>query len=547
MSLPKLGAALAVAWLGATSVLAQGADFAALEKKLASHDDDERSAAVRALGEQGGERAIELLLRALDDAQPYVRDLAAEKLVELVDAAALEKLVLPALANAKQPPRTKLSLAFLLPRWRASWPSAPVLAALKEKDARFREALLASFSRVLRAALEPASAERPKGTSQRDWDAEQAHRSAARAVLAALDAKAFAKALQPLWRERERFVRAAACELAALGPEPARSEVRAKLARDEDFAVRAALLLGGVAHGGDGARSLLVAGLGDPAWQVRHAAARELRALPYAAESTEALLASLEREEALSAARAMLVAALEEATGMRFGDRPADWRRWWSERPADWRPAEKRAERAAGDDDASRTAVAWHGLPVDARRVVFVIDNSGSMRDELPAGDDGRPQTKRTRVDAELARVVAALPAEVEANLLLFSDGVEAWREQLEALKAKDRDALLAWYAARPPRGATNLLAGLLAALEDPRVEAIYLLSDGAPSAGEQIFRELVLERVRERQRYAAACIHTAAFLGDAQGEAAARRIEQHRRFLRELAEASGGRAVEVR
>ncbi|MBL8899463.1 MAG: VWA domain-containing protein, partial [Planctomycetes bacterium] len=177
----------------------------------------------------------------------------------------------------------------------------------------------------------------------------------------------------------------------------------------------------------------------------------------------------------------------------------------------------------------------------------FVIDNSGSMRDELPAGDDGRPQTKRTRVDAELARVVAALPAEVEANLLLFSDGVEAWREQLAPLKAKDRDALLSWYAARPPRGATNLLSGLLASLEDPRVEAIYLLSDGAPSAGEQIFRELVLERVRERQRYAAARIHTAAFLGDAQGEAAERRIEQHRRFLRELAEASGGRAVEVR
>ncbi|MBL8896658.1 MAG: HEAT repeat domain-containing protein, partial [Planctomycetes bacterium] len=142
MSLPKLGAALAVAWIGATYVQAQGADFAALEKKLASHDDDERSAAVRALGEQGGERAIELLLRALDDAQPYVRDLAAEKLVELADAAALEKLVLPALANAKQPLRAKLALAFLLPRWKAAWPSAPVLAALKEKDARFREALL---------------------------------------------------------------------------------------------------------------------------------------------------------------------------------------------------------------------------------------------------------------------------------------------------------------------------------------------------------------------------------------------------------------------
>jgi HEAT repeat protein len=547
MSLSPLAVASFALALVANSVRAQGADFAALEKKLASHDDDERSAAVRALGEQGGERALELLLRALDDAQPYVRDLAAEKLVELADAAGLEKLVLPALANAKQPLRAKLALAFLLPRWKAAWPSAPVLAALKEKDARFREALLASFARVLRAALEPEQSERPKGSNAREWEAEKARRTAARAVLAALDAKAFAKALQPLWRERERFVRAAACELSALGPEPARSEVRAKLARDEDFAVRAALLLGTVAHAGDGARALLIAALGDPAWQVRHAAARELRALPYAAESAEALIAALEREEELGAARALLVAALEETTGMRFGDRPADWRRWWSERPADWRPAEKRAERAAGDENGARTAVAWHGLPVDARRVVFVIDNSGSMRDELPADAEGRPQTKRTRVDAELARVVAALPAEVEANLLLFSDGVEAWREQLAPLKAKDRDALLAWYAARPPRGATNLLSGLLAALEDPRVEAIYLLSDGAPSAGEQIFRELVLERVRERQRYAAARIHTAAFLGDAKGEAAERRIEQHRRFLRELAEASGGRAVEVR
>lgn len=523
---------------------AQGPSFGELEKQLRSHDDGERSAAVRAIAEQGGPRAIELLLLALDDAGPYVRDLASEKLVELADARALEAQVFPAFP--KLPARAKLAWAFLLPRWRAPWPVVSVLAALREKDARLREALLLGLVHVARAALLPAEEERPKGRREREWSAELARRAAARASFERLDSKAFAKALTPLWKERERFVRAAAVELAALGPEPARSEVRAKCARDADFAVRAALLRGALPHAAEGAGALLREALADPAWQVRCAAAGELAARAYERASSEALIAALQREEEGSGARRALVAALEAATGMRFGDRAAEWRRWIDELPQDWQPAPRREERASAEE-TPRSAVAWHGLPVDARRVVFVIDNSGSMREELAPGEDGRPRTKRSLVEAELARVVAALPAEVEANVLLFADGVEAWREALGPLRAKERTELLAWVAARPPRGATNLLAGVLAALADPRVEALYVLSDGAPSAGEQIFRELVLERVRERNRYAAARIHTAAFLGDAQDDAARRRLAQHREFLRELAEASGGRAVEVR
>ncbi len=140
----------------------------------------------------------------------------------------------------------------------------------------------------------------------------------------------------------------------------------------------------------------------------------------------------------------------------------------------------------------------FFGLPVTADHVVFVIDTSGSMvlldrpgghalsEADLRRADPGDPVVRDlariTRAKTELAAAIAGLRPDQRFNVIAFASDVRTWRQDLVVADDAARASALAFVEALTPGGLTRTREALEAALAHPTVEAIYLLSDGAPA-----------------------------------------------------------------
>ncbi len=87
-------------------------------------------------------------------------------------------------------------------------------------------------------------------------------------------------------------------------------------------------------------------------------------------------------------------------------------------------------------------------------------------------------------------------------------------------------------YRRRQPTGGTNLFGGLQAALAYTDVKTIFVLSDGAPTAGDETGSGAILGAVRRLNEEREATIHCVS-------------LGRRSRLLRLLAKQSGGTYVE--
>ena len=88
----------------------------------------------------------------------------------------------------------------------------------------------------------------------------------------------------------------------------------------------------------------------------------------------------------------------------------------------------------------------------------------------------------------------------------------------------------------QPRRGYRFNLDAVLLALEDRDASDVYVLSDGAPSSGEHVYRSRVRERIRDRNRVAKMRIHTVDFQERTNDPERERRLERHRDLMRRIA-----------
>ena len=186
-------------------------------------------------------------------------------------------------------------------------------------------------------------------------------------------------------------------------------------------------------------------------------------------ESVEALLALMPKVD--GEVRGDIVRYLEEITHEHFDCDAKAWQAWWGKNSEGF----KFPENTMLNSRERRHCPWWrsyYGLPVYARRVVFVIDVSGSM-----AG------SRLAMAQRELTSVVSGLPEDASLGLVAFSTQVLPWRRELAvATRANKHDAY---------RFINRLLAIGSTATYDALetcfrydAEAIYLLSDGDPNSG---------------------------------------------------------------
>lgn len=286
----------------------------------------------------------------------------------------------------------------------------------------------------------------------------------------------------------------------------------------------------------------------DPRWRVRLGAMQayaDVKTRP----AVERLVEALARET--GRLREDGQALLERLTGRFFGADAALWARWLAQAPEDFL--------AAGDDLAlARLAppryadgtVRYYSISTASTRFVLLTDLSGSMETPVRMLGDrlAAPAPRLDLARAELTRLIGSLPSSSAFDLVSFRDEASAWRPALVRADERTRRAALAELEGWRPWGGTDIHGALKTVFDmaeraldsdrprDEDLDTLFLLSDGAPSAGAVRDIELLLQFVAERNRVLRLRIHCLSFTG----------LAECRDFLARLAALGGGQYVEL-
>lgn len=453
---------VATALLGGARLRADDA-LEGLRAKLGSRDKWVRQEAVEELARLGGESAWALVIEALADPKGEVADTAELVLAALDAPKALEALGKEPGLRSKDP-LVRVRVAELLGRFPKAPPAKWLERALQDDEPEARRMACWSLERLAAAGkLDAACGEELRGELERlaRSEREPLTRARALAALCALAPEAGASALVAARRERDPLVRGAAAALGVPGSDPA-----------------AALLA-------------LAPLVGDPAVSVRRVALESLGALG----TRGAAERLVERLSAESEERLLLrtVELLQGLSGQKHRRDPRPWNDWLRALPADWSAGHARAA-PREEDPAARTSASLAGLPIVSKRVAILIDLSGSIWSVRP---DGR--TRKQIVDQKLRETLEALPGDTRFNLIPYTSEPHPWEERLvQATPAKVREAAR-WFEACKENGSGNFWDAALLALEDPEVDTLVVLFDGAPTGGTRHRLELIVPLFLER------------------------------------------------
>ena len=357
--------------------------------------------------------------------------------------------------------------------------------------------------------------------------------------------------LLDLLKDREPNVRIAACNAIGRAMRPHVDETEGKeptgdLLKQRDLAIK----------------KLAAVVKRDKVWQVRSAAAFGLATMRCKAvipPLIAGLDAELKRKKDPWAMDVRLHQLLEGLTGQsvaRGGVAP--WKAFWK---AEGSSFKVRPKTAPGQEPAKDNRYdKFFDLTIESDRVLFVLDFSGSMAEPAEVRAEGttaggaaaNKTTKAALVVEELKKLVMSLPDGALCNFVVFSEDVRIWRAEgnrpaLVKLDDGARDELLGSFLdGLRPQGPTNLYDALQAALGfggrglydkyyAAGFDTLYVITDGAPTAGPVTDKEEIRERVREANRLRKIAIHCITF-GDQNDTA----------FLKPLAEENGGRHIHV-
>jgi uncharacterized protein YegL len=215
-----------------------------------------------------------------------------------------------------------------------------------------------------------------------------------------------------------------------------------------------------------------------------------------------------------------VVSHLMAATGQNFGEDAGKWKLWWLENQGKTIVADKPKHPPISQYGQFSE---YHGIPICAKRVVFVLDTSNSMR-------GAKIEVAKT----ELLRAIRELPAEVHFSLVCFDGTVRVWQRELvpanEQMKHIAVNVVL-----EQSLGANTASYDALEAAFSLNPEAIYFLSDGAPEGGKNDNPNEIVATFSSLNRVRRISIHSIGVDTNLTGAAI------FARFMKTLAEANWG------
>ncbi len=219
-------------------------------------------------------------------------------------------------------------------------------------------------------------------------------------------------------------------------------------------------------------------------------------------EAIEPLIKRLEKESGRTQVK--LAAALEILTRQKLGASPNAWKSWFAAEGL--RYTSGQVELGGGEPAVQMQASGYfHGIPQDARTLIYVIDVSGSMQVSMtnPQWKDGPAETQpipappgeESRMEAskkELIKALGELPPATLFNIVYFSNGADRWQPKLVEASPDRVKKAQKWVSELGPGGATNIHDAMESAFGiagrgssdkyyDSSVDTIFLLTDGQP------------------------------------------------------------------
>ena len=271
----------------------------------------------------------------------------------------------------------------------------------------------------------------------------------------------------------------------------------------------------------------------DPEVAVRVAVVDALRLLG-GPDAVEILIGALEKST--GRVKDDIGDALVWLTGKDFGLDPLGWGQWWREN-AD-AVAVKGISREEfdriKDEEANASTGLYYGLRIVSKYVTFVVDVSGSMEEpyKVPESEAGKPRggggtgvtkkgedrkgwVQRRKIEVarrELVRALDTIPDGTKFNIIKFSGSYSLWKPALVSMNDRIRSEAIAFAKNLGAGGTTNVFDTLEAAMADPDVNTIYLLSDGAPTAGKHQDTPTILSQIAQMNQTRKCKIHTIGF-----------------------------------
>ncbi len=497
----RAGCVLATACVLAAAGIADaapGSEADAVRAFLRAYDTRDarvRKKAVGLLRDVPGGAATAALLPALGDEAASVRQAAREVLAGRVADADLAALADRGLRDRLPEVRLRSALLLAAARTAAAPHGERLAAALRDREAPVREAVAAAIGAT-------------------------GHRGQATAVAAALRSESSPEV-------RGALLLALAATDPGAGTEAARRAATSDRAGPPCTAALAILDAANDAGAAEAAHRLL----SHAAWEVRCAAAALLARRPGASGAAlPAMVASLAKEERRRV-RAALADALERLTGLPFGEDAERWTQWWRKEGATWSPDRVPPAPPPTPHRTEGSVARFYDVPLDGDRVVFAIDTSKSMEDPARLGEEA---SKMQLATAAFARTAASLRDDCSLNVVTFGTDVSAWRPRVVPAGPAARTEALRFLQKQPPAGRTNIFDALAAAMTDPEVDTVLLLTDGAPSEGEETTRTGFLAGLARLRRWRPVRVHCVEI-------GAANTGSRWKGFLAEVAAATGG------
>lgn len=173
----------------------------------------------------------------------------------------------------------------------------------------------------------------------------------------------------------------------------------------------------------------------------------------------------------------------------------AAWQRWWKAKKPTFAFPANPGGIGAGLVPAAVLAepkadVSYYGLSIYAKKIVFIIDISSSMSDRDRIGAAKR----------ELIQTIQSLPEDAAFSVIVFNDRIALWQRQLQPAKTAAKQNAIQFIERLRPGGMTASFDAIDAAFTFD-AEAIYFLSDGAPSCGRIVEPARILSTVHEANR----------------------------------------------
>ncbi|HEY5313787.1 MAG TPA: HEAT repeat domain-containing protein [Pirellulales bacterium] len=214
---------------------------------------------------------------------------------------------------------------------------------------------------------------------------------------------------------------------------------------------------------------------------------------PQAIDTLVGLLPEIDGE-----ARADAIEYLALVTKQQLAE-PADWQDWWAKNKATFQfPALfERPRTRAYENLIYGRASTYYGLPLYGRRIVFIIDSSGSMEG-----------ARIVAAKRELASAIEALKDNVSFGIVVFNSRVVVWkRELVDAVSSNKQEALR--FVEKIGANDQTATYDALAAAFLVDAEAIYLLTDGAPSMGRFVQPDDIVRAISDQNRTRRESIYT--------------------------------------